>query len=184
MYDPVANPVAAKKRRDLVLLRMLDQGYLTREEYQRGIEEALPAKTDIRPPSVRTSNPRAAYFVSWVRQQIADHYGARRAFEGGLRITTTLDVKLQAAAEQAVNTWLSMPGGPQASLVAIDNATGEVRAMVGGEDYAAHPFNLATQGQRQPGSAFKPFVLATAIDQGISPASVWASKKLTVTVPG
>jgi penicillin-binding protein 1A len=184
MYDPVANPVAAKQRRDLVLLRMLEQGYLTREEYRRGIEEALPAKTDIRPPSVRTSNPRAAYFVSWVRQQIADHYGARRAFEGGLRITTTLDVKLQAAAEQAVNAWLSMPGGPQASLVAIDNATGEVRAMVGGEDYAGHPFNLATQGQRQPGSAFKPFVLATAIDQGISPASVWASKKLTVTVPG
>jgi penicillin-binding protein 1A len=184
MYDPVANPLNAKKRRDLVLLRMYEQGYLTREEYDRGVEEALPAKTDIRPPSVRTNSPRAAYFVSWVRQQIADHYGARRAFEGGLRITTTLDVKLQALAEQAVNTWLSQPGGPQASLVAIDNATGEVRAMVGGEDFATRPFNLATQGQRQPGSAFKPFVLATAIEQGISPSSVWASKKLVVTVPG
>ena len=80
-----------------------------------------------------------------MRQQIADQYGARRAFEGGLRISTTLDVKLQQAAEQAVNTWLSAPGGPQASLVAIDNATGEVRAMVGGEDFASHPFNLATQ---------------------------------------
>jgi penicillin-binding protein 1A len=184
MYDPVANPQAAKKRRDLVLLRMYEQHYLTQEEYTRGIEEALPAKTDIRPPSVRSTNPRAAYFVSWVRQQIADRYGARRAFEGGLRISTTLDVKLQEMAEQAVNTWLSAPGGPQASLVAIDNATGEVRAMVGGEDFATHPFNLATQGQRQPGSAFKPFVLATAIDRGISPSSVWASKKLVVTVPG
>ena len=56
--------------------------------------------------------------------------------------------------------------------------------MVGGENFASHPFNLATQGQRQPGSAFKPFVLATAIQRGISPSSVWASKKLTVTVPG
>ena len=184
MYDPVDNPVAAKKRRDLVLLRMLQQGYLTPEEYQRGIEEALPAKTDIHPPSVGANSSRAAYFVSWVRQQIADRYGARRAFEGGLRISTTLDVKLQQSAEQAVNTWLSAPGGPQASLVAIDNATGEVRAMVGGENFASHPFNLATQGQRQPGSAFKPFVLATAIQRGISPSSVWASKKLTVTVPG
>ncbi|MEA2178358.1 MAG: penicillin-binding protein, partial [Solirubrobacteraceae bacterium] len=184
MYDPVANPEAAKRRRDLVLQRMLEQGYLTRDEYTRGIDEALPAKTDIRPPSVRAANPRAAYFVSWVRQQIADRYGARRAFEGGLRISTTLDVKLQAMAEQAVNTWLSAPGGPQASLVAIDNATGEVRAMVGGEDFATRPFNLATQGQRQPGSAFKPFVLATAINRGISPSSVWSSKKLVVTVPG
>jgi penicillin-binding protein 1A len=184
MYDPVANPEAAKRRRDLVLQRMLEQGYLTQDEYTRGLDEALPAKTDIRPPSVRAANPRAAYFVSWVRQQIADRYGARRAFEGGLRISTTLDVKLQAMAEQAVNTWLSAPGGPQASLVAIDNATGEVRAMVGGEDFATRPFNLATQGQRQPGSAFKPFVLATAINRGISPSSVWSSKKLVVTVPG
>ena len=184
MYDPVANPEAAKRRRDLVLLRMLEQGYLSREEYDRAIDEALPAKTDIRPPSVRSASPRAAYFVSWVRQQIADHYGARKAFEGGLRIRTTLDVKLQKAAEEAVNAWLSTPGGPQASLVAIDNASGEVRAMVGGDDFVSHPFNLATQGQRQPGSAFKPFVLATALERGISAGSVWSSRKLVITVPG
>jgi penicillin-binding protein 1A len=92
MYDPVANPTAAKKRRDLVLRRMLEQGYLTPDEYRRGVEEALPARTDIRPPSVRSNSPKAAYFVSWVRQQIADRYGARRAFEGGLRIRTTLDI--------------------------------------------------------------------------------------------
>jgi penicillin-binding protein 1A len=163
---------------------MLEQGYLGRDEYDRAIDEALPAKTDIRPPSVRASNPRAAYFVSWVRQQIADHYGARRAFEGGLSIRTTLDVKLQQAAEQAISTWLGQPGMPAASLVAIDNASGEVRAMVGGQDFAARPFNLATQGQRQPGSAFKPFVLATALEQGIPSGSVWASKKLVLTVPG
>src|SRR5262249_47007575 len=67
--------------------------------------------------------------------------------------------------------------------VAIDNATGEVRAMVGGSDYSQVPFNLATQGQRQPGSAFKPFVLATAIREGISPSSTWASKREVFQVP-
>src|SRR5919197_808620 len=76
------------------------------------------------------------------------------------------------------------PGGPTAALVAIDNATGEVRAMVGGRDYQKSPFNLATQGQRQPGSAFKPFVLAEALRHGISPASVWASRKLVFHLKG
>jgi penicillin-binding protein 1A len=183
-YDPVTHPLAAKRRRDLVLLRMLQQGYLTQPEYQRSVDEALPAPSEVRPPSVRAATQKAAYFASWVRQQIADRYGAREAFEGGLEIRTTLDLDLQKAAESAVNTWMAGPGGPTASLVAIDNATGEVRAMVGGENFAERPFNLATQGQRQPGSAFKPFVLAAALEKGISPNSVWASKKQVVTVPG
>ena len=73
---------------------------------------------------------------------------------------TTLDLKLQDAAEQAVSKYVANPAGPSAALVAIDNKTGEVRAMVGGRDYATRPFNLATQGQRQPGSSIKPFILA------------------------
>ena len=74
-------------------------------------------------------------------------------------------------------------GLPSASLVAIDNKTGEVRAMVGGADYATSPFNLATQGQRQPGSTFKPFVLTTALLSGISPGSVWSSQPKQFVVP-
>ena len=106
-----------------------------------------------------------------MRQQLVDRYGARRAFEGGLRVHTTLDLDLQEAAEQAVNAHLANPTGPTAALVAIDNDTGEVRAMVGGRDYNERPFNLATQGQRQPGSAFKPFILAAALRAGIGPGS-------------
>ena len=95
--------------------------------------------------------------------------GARQAFEGGLTVQTTIDGRFQKAADDAITAWLPNQDGPRASLVAIDNHSGEVRAMVGGDDYNTTPFNLATQGQRQPGSAFKPFVLAEALKRGISP---------------
>src|SRR3712207_584361 len=88
---------------------------------------------------------------------------------------------MQEEAEAIVSRWLGNPVGPTAALVAIDNETGEVRAMVGGRDYNQSPFNLATQGQRQPGSAFKPFVLATALRSGIGPGSTWTSKKQQIT---
>ncbi len=113
-----------------------------------------------------------------------------RAYYGGLRINTSLDLSMQRAAEQAIAQDLpSGPGEPTASLVTIDNKTGEVRAMVGGpivngvEDYQHHPFNLATQGHRQPGSSFKPFTLAVALESGIGPDSVWASAPQDFIVP-
>ena len=140
------------------------------------------------------ANPDAAedtaypYFTSWIKQQVVDRLGggqegARLAFEGGLRVRTTIDGQLQEAADEAIENWLPYREGPRAALVAIHNDTGEVRAMVGGDDYNELPFNLATQGQRQPGSAIKPFILAEALRQGISPNSVWASKKMTFDVP-
>ncbi|MEA2253995.1 MAG: penicillin-binding protein [Solirubrobacteraceae bacterium] len=180
-YDPVAHPQAAKRRRDLVLRSMFQQGRLTRLEYFNARQEALPAAQDIKPPTV---NGVAPYFTTWVRQQLVDRFGARRAFEGGLTVKTTLDLQLQQAAENAVNTYFSNPDGPSAALVAIDNDSGQVRAMVGGRDYAQRPFNLATQGQRQPGSSMKPFILAAALRQGMSPGSLWPSRKRVFTVPG
>jgi penicillin-binding protein 1A len=178
-YDPVAHPAAAQHRRDLVLQRMFEQGRLGRLEYFNARQEALPA--DPEPPRVRTKAP---YFTTWVRQQLVDRYGARRAFEGGLKVTTTLDLDLQNAAEGTVRRYFSSPSGPAAALVAIDNDSGEVRAMVGGRDYNSRPFNLATQGQRQPGSAMKPFILAEALRQGLGPGSVWPSRKRFFSVPG
>ena len=71
-----------------------------------------------------------------MRQQLVDQFGARKAFEGGLKVQTTLDLELQDAADKAVNKYLANPAGPSAAVVAIDNKTGEVRAMVGGRDYA------------------------------------------------
>jgi len=145
-YDPVAHPVAAERRRNLVLQRMFEQGRLGRLQYFNARQEALPAAPE--PPNVRTTAP---YFTTWIRQQLVDRFGARRSFEGGLKITTTLDAELQQAAENTVRRYFSNPNGPTAALVALDNDTGEVRAMVGGRDYNTRPFNLATQGQRQPG---------------------------------
>jgi len=177
-YDPVAHPEAAKARRDLVLLRMTEQGFISRAQYERSRLEALPSVADIQPPVEESDYP---YFTTWVRQQVVDQVGAQRAFEGDLRVRTTIDSKLQDQAQAAVNTLTGL--GPEATLVAIHNDTGEVRAMVSGlKKYKERPFNLATQGQRQPGSAFKPFILAEALKRGISPTKTFTSKKKSFCV--
>jgi penicillin-binding protein 1A len=180
-YDPLAHREAAGRRRALVLQRMLEMGSITPQQQREALETSLPTSKDIQPPEEDTAYP---YFTSWIKQQVVDKLGggqegARRAFEGGLTVQTTLDSRLQDAAQNAVDQMLPYQGGPRASLVAIKNSTGEVLAMVGGDDYSERPFNLATQGQRQPGSAFKPFVLAEALDSGISPDSTWASRKMS-----
>ncbi len=177
-YDPATHPVTARARRDVVLREMFQQGYLTRMVYETSLGQALPAAKDIQAPKEQTvEGTDAGYFTSWVQQQVIERYGAARAFDGGLRIKTTLDLDLQHAAEQAVNNYLPGPGGATAALVAIENSTGEVRAMVGGRSYANNPFNLATTGERQPGSSFKAFDLAAALEDGISPNSTWTSKQ-------
>jgi penicillin-binding protein 1A len=183
-FDPIANPRAAMRRRDIVLTKMLEQGYISNAEYARGRAEPVPSSSTIRPPTAQAASKSVAYFTSWVRQQVIDRYGPREALLGGLRVQTTLDLGLQRDAELAISRWLGNPAGPQASLVAIDNKSGEIRAMVGGTDYDKAPFNLATQGQRQPGSSFKPFVLATALRHGVSANSVWTSRRQVFKIPG
>jgi penicillin-binding protein 1A len=183
-YDPAQHPMAAQARRNTVLRQMLVQGYITQTVYNQSVAQALPAAKDIEAPTEQTiEGVDAGYFTSWVQQQIIERYGAPRAFDGGLKIKTTLDIELQHAAEHAVNAYLESPEGPTASLVAIENSTGEVRAMVGGRDYSTTPFNLATNGERQPGSSFKAFDLAAALEDGISPESSWTSKPKTFYVP-
>jgi penicillin-binding protein 1A len=182
-YDPATHPAAAKDRRDTVLEQMYQQGYLTRSAYREALRQPLPATTAIQAPEEQSvEGVDAGYFTSWVQQQVIERYG-QRAFYGGLKITTTLNLELQRAAEQAVNNYLSYPEGPTASLVAIENSTGEVRAMVGGRNYDESAFNLATEGERQPGSSFKAFDLAAALEHGISPDSVWSSKEKEFIVP-
>jgi penicillin-binding protein 1A len=183
-YDPATHPMAAKYRRDVVLQQMLGQGYITRHLYEESVKQALPSPADIQAPQEQTvEGVDAGYFTSWVQQQVIERYGAPRAFDGGMKITTTLDLNLQRAAEQAVNNYLAYPEGPSAALVAIENSTGDVRAMVGGRNYDESPFNLATEGERQPGSSFKAFDLAAALEDGISPDSVWTSKEKVFIVP-
>jgi penicillin-binding protein 1A len=177
-FNPVTNRRAALERRNLVLKLMLEQHMISMGQYQQGIIQALPSAQTIHPPRPDSSQP---YYSTWVTQQLVDRLGSGRVFGGGLRIRTSLDPELQAAAVQAINGRLAGVG-PSASLVAIDNRTGEVRAMVGGSDYATHPFNVATDGHRQPGSSFKSFTLIEALLRNISPGSVWPSAPVTFRV--
>ena len=171
-YDPVTNPEAARERRNLVLKTMLDQGDLTYAEYANAIHAKLP-----RPDDVHLSGQRgpAPYFTNYVEQQLIDRYGSGRVFGGGLRVTSTIDLNVQRIARQAITKWLTDPNGPSAALVAVDPRDGSVLAMIGGNNYRKSQFNLAVQGERQPGSSFKPFVLATALKYGISPDSDFES---------
>jgi penicillin-binding protein 1A len=172
LYDPVENPRNATARRNLVLSRMYDQGMITRAEYKDGLRHLVPDEDDVDPPTTESKQP---YFTSWMTQQLVDRYRAGRVFSGGLKIKTTIDPEIQAAAESAMSGRLAGVG-PDASMAVIENKTGEVKAMVGGSSFNTRPFNLATNGHRQPGSSFKPFTLIRALDDGIDPNSVWSSQ--------
>src|SRR5919107_4441503 len=172
MYDPIANPNNARARRNLVLQRMLEMKAITQAQYEDAIRESLPAEDDVDPPNTESQQP---YFTTWMTEHLLDEYPAGKVFAGGLKVRTTIDPELQQAAESAIVGRLAGVG-PDAALVAIKNSTGEVRAMVGGSDFNARPFNLATNGHRQPGSAFKPFILVRALEDGIDPNSTWASQ--------
>jgi penicillin-binding protein 1A len=180
MYDPLEHRTAARQRRDLVLSRMRDQKMISPAEYSDALRQSLPDEDQVDPPNVESDQP---YFTSWVTGQLLDRYTAAQVFSGGLDIQTTIDPERQDAAEQAIAGRLAGVG-PSASLVAIDNDTGEVKAMVGGPDFNARPFNLATNGHRQPGSAIKPFILVRALADGVDPNSSWASQPKVFPVPG
>jgi penicillin-binding protein 1A len=171
-YDPVTNPRAARKRRDVVLRAMLDQGDITYRDYASATHARLPHAEDVHLSDTRGPAP---YFTNYVKQQLIDRYGSGRVFGGGLRVKSTIDLNVQRFARQAITKWLTDPNGPSAALVAVDPRDGSVLAMIGGNNYRKSQFNLAVQGERQPGSSFKPFVLATALRGGISPDSEFES---------
>ena len=171
MYDPIENPQQAGERRNLVLARMLEQEMITEAQYEDALRTPVPDEDEVDPPDAASNHP---YFTSWMTEHLLDLYSPGVVFGGGLKVKTTLDPELQEAAENAIAGRLAGVG-PSASLVAIENKTGAVKAMVGGTDFDARPFNLATNGHRQPGSAFKPFILVRALADGIDPNSSWAS---------
>ncbi len=178
-FDPVANPRAARERRLVVLQAMVEEGKITQEQLVDADAERVPLPEDVKLPG--TEGP-AQYFVNYVKQQLIDEYGAQRVFGGGLEVQTTIDLDLQRAAREAISSTLKDPDGPSAALVAIDPRSGAVKAMVGGSNYRKSQFNLAVQSERQPGSVFKPFVLATALRQGISPATRFDSEPQEISL--
>jgi penicillin-binding protein 1A len=177
-YDPVQHPAAARERRAYVLQLLFEQGRITKAERRKANAAPLPRPEDVRLPG--THGP-AAYFVNYVTDQLVSHYGSpEQVFGGGLEVTTTIDLDLQEKARQAVEEILKDPSGPAAALVAIDPRTGAVKAMFGGTNYRRSQFNLATQAERQPGSSFKPIVLASAFRNGIAPSTEFVSKPVKI----
>jgi penicillin-binding protein 1A len=177
LYNPVTNPKTTYRRRREVLQAMLDQKDITYNEFRLANRTPLPKPEDIHLPGTRGP---AQYFVDYVKQQLVDHYGSGKVFGGGLKVKTTIDLGLQERARKAIAKVLTAPDGPAAALVAIDPRDGRVLAMVGGDNYRKSQFNLAVQGERQPGSAFKPFALATALEQGIAPSTMLVSKQVAI----
>jgi penicillin-binding protein 1A len=174
--NPRSEPGAAISRRRLVLEKMTQLGWITHTEAEAADQEPI----NLADPAPLLARARFPYFTEALKQQLLDDHRLGETptdrynalFRGGLRIYTTVDPRLQAAAEDAV---ASVLGGeaPDGALASIEPDTGYVRAIVGGEDFYDRDdpianFNLALQGERQPGSAFKPFVLAAALEKGVN----------------
>jgi len=179
-YSPLVNEKVAKERRDTVLLRMQDSGYITPSQAQEAI--ATPLNT-------KRSNPKrldrkANYFTEYIQQELPKYVSKEVLAKKGLTIETTLNLDWQGAAEEAVKETVERDGRnegfEQAALVAIDPRNGQIKAMVGGKDFYNQQFNRVTQAQRQPGSTFKTFVYSTAIAAGISPNRGYLDAPLTV----
>ena len=165
--SPWSNLDEAVKRSHVVLSRMRDEGLITDSQSQ----EARRARFQVRPYS-SDSETRHGYAKAYLRQRFRDAFGGDHPPDW--RVDTTFVAALQDAAERAIENGLRSFGKPalQGALVALDPATGNVLAMVGGRDYQRSPFNRASRSRRQPGSAFKPFVFAAALERGMSPVSI------------
>jgi len=172
-YSPLIDKDLALKRRNIVLKQMKDTKAITEAAFKRAKEAPLIlAKQD-------KTRVKAPYFIDYIKFFLENTIGSSRLYKGGLTVVTTLDFKLQKAAEFAAEKGLSAlehrmkqqfikNPAPQCALVSLDVLSGGILAMVGGRDYLKTPFNRATIARRQPGSAFKPIVYAYAIEQGFS----------------
>jgi penicillin-binding protein 1A len=167
-YSPVTHPQAAEQRRQHVLNRMVATGYIS-------AAQAAEAKAN---PPVLVSNSevqvtRFPAYVDAVETYLIAKYGKAKVFSGGLDVTTALDPAQQQEAETVLATDMPNASDPDYSLVSVDPSTGYVTALVGGRNFSLGNFNIAIQGRRQPGSAFKAFTLVAALESGITPGTTF-----------
>ncbi len=189
-YNPFRHYDRALKRRDIVLKRMVESGFISASEAQ--------AAAAIKPKlhQGRTDSRSGSYFVDALIKELIQIYGEEVVFHGGIRVYTTLDTRLQAFAQDAVkqgldkiDTLMGLDAGekirPQGALVAIDTGSGAIKALVGGRDYYASEFNRAVGSRRQAGSGFKPFVYYTAFQKaGLHPGTVMTDHPILIKVTG
>ena len=160
-YSPFRNPSSSQTRRNYVLKRMLDLDWISKSDYDKSINDA-PKLIKRTANKSSLSLKDAPYFVSYILfNQLLPNYGTDKVYRGGMRVYTTIDIDLQKKAEELVSKM-----NHEGALIALDPNTGEILAMVGGRDFDLSKFNRATQAFRQPGSAFKPIVYATALENG------------------
>ena len=170
-YNPFENPQESKKRQELVIDQMVKYGFINAEQAAQA-----KAKKMVYSTSHKVKSDPRGYFFDMISQKVIEEVGADALYKGGLKIYTTLDMDMQKAAENAMRHLPSYYTDgkkltqPQMALAAVDPKTGYVKAMIGGR--GQDKFNRATLAVRQPGSAFKPFVYLTAMQNGFTPASI------------
>ena len=169
VYDPLHNPEAAVDRRNEVLAALLQNGDITAAQYANAIRtRSLHLKA-----GRIYSRIKQPYFFSYVIDELERQYGASTVREGGLKVYTTIDPRLQRNAIKAINDILPYRTDPAAAIVSVVPGTGAIRAMTAVVRKAKNQFNLAAQSARQAGSTFKTFVLASAIEKGVDPDSTY-----------
>src|SRR3954452_9035945 len=174
LYTPFRDEQRALQRRNEVLRAMARGGYITDETAQAAMDSPLQVRD-----SRYYTERRESYFFDYVKDQLIKRYGLAKVRKGGLRVYTTIDLRLQKLARQAIANRLANPADPAAALVSIDPTNGHILAMASSQKYANSKFNLAAQGKRQPGSAFKVMALMAALRQGVDPKSTtYTSRRL------
>ena len=171
-YNPFRNPSAALERRNEVLRQMVRNRHVSPARGRKAARKGLDLNR-----GNRYTKRREPYFFDYVQDQLIERYGAGVFRRGGLKVRTTVDPRLQEAGRQAIASQLGYPDDPSSAVVSIDPATGHVKAMASSGQYDERTFNLAAQGHRQPGSAFKTMVLATAIRKEVDPRSTTYQSK-------
>ena len=171
-YDPHKYPEKARLRRNSVLLAMKEVGVLSAEKCDQYVDSGLK----VMEPDARIN--RAPYFLTFVKKQLKDQFSKRTLHQNDYSIISTLDYDMQIAAQEALSHGLSridrirgrrIKRQVQGSLIAIEASTGKIRAFVGGRNFAGSQFDRLTQAERQPGSSFKPFVYAAALETAFEP---------------
>jgi penicillin-binding protein 1A len=173
-YDPFNRPEVARERRNTVLDQMADQGYISEEKAERAKRSGLALKR-----GTAYHLPKEAFFFEYVRQLLVERYGEKEVQQGGFKVYTTVDPHFQEAARTAIRERLGLSTDPASAVVMIDTRTGFIRAMESSQTFTSQSqFNFAAQARRQTGSTAKTFVLAAAIEAGISPSTIYWSRPL------